>query len=73
MEVSMDCCPYSARVTCSIVCCYILHDFFRIIAQDMEVLVFCLFYTPLQLLTCTGRLLGLCLSSPVTSNKARKC
>jgi hypothetical protein len=46
---------------------------FGIIAQDMEVLVFCLFYTPLQLLTCTCRLLGLCLSSPVTQNKARKC
>jgi len=60
MEVSVDYCPYSTRVTGSIVCCYILHVyFFGIIAQDMEVSVFCLFYTPLQLLTCTGRIVPL--------------
>jgi hypothetical protein len=46
----MDYCPYRTRVIGSIVFCYILHEFFLgIIALHMEVLVFFLFYTPLQL------------------------
>ena len=41
MEVSVDYCPYSTRVIGSIVCCYILHEyFFGIIAQDMEMSVY---------------------------------
>ena len=71
MKVSVDYHPYSTRVKGSIVCCYILHEYFF--------LNYCSRYGSVSFLLVLYTLAVLnmhwyaCASSPVTQNKARKC
>jgi len=70
MKVSMDYHPYSPRVKSSIVCCYILHDFFlnyRLRYGSVSFLLVLYTFAVLNMHWCA------CASSPVTQNKARKC